>query len=184
MPGEENDFLIGQFSTMGGYLEYGTGSSTISAIKGGVKKITSVETDGVWAANLKKLAQPLLAIDQDFTIVNSNLGPTGQWGTPIDKELLNGADYASAPWLLDELDPTFVLIDGRFRVRTLLEVILRSQRPCTIMFDDYYEREHYWICNDYFDVQLRVGRAAIFFSNRKIAIPSAEILEQYSRDPR
>ena len=138
MPGEENDFLIGQFSTMGEYLEYGTGSSTISAIKGGVKKITSVETDGVWAANLKKLAQPLLAIDQDFTIVNSNLGPTGQWGTPIDKELLNGADYASAPWLLDELDPTFVLIDGRFRVRTLLEVILRSQRPCTIMFDDYY----------------------------------------------
>ncbi len=184
MPVEENEFLIGQFSTMTEYLEYGTGSSTISAIKSGVKKITSVETDGVWAASLRKLAQPLLISDQEFVVLSSNMGPTGEWGTPIDKELLAGDEYASAPWLLGEVDPTFVLIDGRFRVRTLFEVILRSQRPCTIMFDDYYERDHYWICNDYFDVQLRVGRAAIFFTKRVIALPTEEILEKYAKDPR
>ncbi|CAM5359465.1 hypothetical protein ACFFJ0_18645 [Sphingobium scionense] len=125
-------------------LEYGSGGSTELAAAMPGKFIMSVESDAEWARALRqKLGQ---AHPPSRTIIHHvDIGPTGDWGRPIDTTLWR--DYHRYPNDIWERPffrhPDVILIDGRFRTACLATAMLRTRRPLVILFDDYVNRPKY-----------------------------------------
>lgn len=126
-------------------LEYGSGGSTFLAASAN-KRVITVESDEVWLSKLiakydeKKLSGfiiPLLA----------NIGKTENWGYPDDETQWKlWSQYPGLPWKYcktHNLHPDVVLIDGRFRVASFIASCVCTEKPITLMFDDYVERRHY-----------------------------------------
>lgn len=144
-------------------LEYGTGGSTILASEGCGRLVFGVESDRAWALRLQAeidrrgLPSPALVYHVD-------IGPTGDWGRPIGTEAWTKFHrYPLAIW--DEpffRQPDVVLIDGRFRPACLMTVLLRTERPVTVLFDDYRDRPAYHSVERFVRPSAMVGRMAIF----------------------
>lgn len=130
-------------------LEYGSGGSTLLAMRLKVPHVFSVESDLSWTRNLEE------RVSQDFpsqhcVIHHVDIGPTKEWGRPADNSgFARYHRYPADVWdRQDFVDPDVVLIDGRFRTACFLATILRARKPLTILFDDYVDREYYhWIEN-------------------------------------
>src|SRR5687767_427938 len=97
-------------------VEYGTGGSTILALSAGVQ-LLSVESDADWLNKVKDIEIVRQAEQQGrATLIHVNVGPTGDWGFPIDQAHRQAwPNYSAAPWRHWE-NADLVLIDGRFRV--------------------------------------------------------------------
>jgi hypothetical protein len=97
--------------------------------------------------------------------------------------------YAKAPWRYFRIigqQPDLVLVDGRFRVACVLESLL-SLSPSSetqILLDDYIDRPHYTVVEQYADVEL-VGRMAVLRPRRLVdRIGVRRLVRQYCADPR
>ena len=144
-------------------LEYGSGGSTVAASEKRDKLVFSVESDHVWAIrlqyeiDLRNLPSPALVYHVD-------IGPTGHWGRPLGPEAWTRFHrYPLAIW--DEpffRQPDVILIDGRFRPACLLAVLLRTQKPVTVLFDDYAQRPAYHSVEAFLKPTEMVGRMAVF----------------------
>ena len=93
-----------------------------------------------------------------------DIGPTGNWGRPLGPEAWTRFyRYPLAIW--DEpffRQPDVVLIDGRFRPACLMAVLLRTQKPVTVLFNDYTERPTYHSVEAFLKPTETVGRMAVF----------------------
>ena len=52
------------------------------------------------------------------------------------------------PWRVMQrhgVNPDIVFIDGRFRVASFLATYLNASKPCTVVFDNYRDRECYHV---------------------------------------
>ena len=58
--------------------------------------------------------------------------------------------------------PDVVLIDGRFRVACFLTSLLKSKVGAVIIFDDYSDRNHYHVVEEFVEVSHLEQRQAIF----------------------
>lgn len=131
------------------YLEYGAGGSTVEAI-GSVPFVVSVETD---VRYLRAVEKKVATVENrgEFNPVAVDIGWTSKWGQPVvtrrsTSRLERWRRYPSAPWaLLEERGkiPDFVLVDGRFRLASMLESLLRlpDGADCLFMFDDFEARK-------------------------------------------
>jgi hypothetical protein len=128
------------------YLEYGTGGTTLLAARQQVPKIIAVESDQNWMFALRhRLAAQGLA--DAVTMLHVDVGPTGDWGFPIDDSgWRNYHRYALWPWvdLGQSVTPDLVLIDGRFRPACLLATAIHAPAGTRVLFDDYYDRPYYF----------------------------------------
>ena len=153
------------------YLEYGCGGSTVLAANSGVEMIFSVETDGAWAA---KVRLALADKKVDLNLTHCDVGKVGAWGRPIDSsEFKNYHRYAIVPWEAAQRGksvPDLVLVDGRFRVASFLYSLLRAEPGTTILFDDYAERKHYHIVEDFCAMSNLEGRMAVFTADLKLPV--------------
>jgi hypothetical protein len=153
-----------------GYLEFGSGGSTLEAARLGLKTL-SVEADRFFAEAVRRAIPKGAPVE----IMDINLGLTREWSRPVfvsptRRRLQRWKSYSSAPFdRLEELGwfPDFVLIDGRFRRACALQTareILRRRLAVTVMIDDYFDpaRAHYHSVEGWLGVPQRVGRAAIF----------------------
>ena len=122
-------------------LEYGSGGSTVLAAKLG-RRTFSVESDKAWA---QRLAAHVAPISDQVTVHYADVGPTGPWGTPAKSRFYPQFHrYALSVWdRPDFVQPDLVLIDGRFRAACLVAVMMRTQKPITVLFDDYRRRRYY-----------------------------------------
>lgn len=166
-----------RYSRAASVLEYGSGRSTVLAAKLKVPHLSAVESDATWAGRLQT------GIEEDFpgqacVVRPVDIGPTRSWGKPV-----NAAGHARyhlcATEIWDRADfvaPDVVLIDGRFRVACFLTVLMRTQKPVTVLFDDYGDRNYYrWI--EEFAVPVgRAGRMAEF-----VIEPGARAFRDWSR---
>lgn len=124
------------------YLEYGSGGSTIHVSRFiNLKKIRSIESDYNFFLQMKK---KLPALDLNYI----NVGKTGPCGTPIDPKVIGLWENYSNKYS-SEFD--LVLIDGRFRVACLLDIILKQGNP-TILFHDFNNRPEYHIIKKFCDI--------------------------------
>lgn len=117
------------------YFEFGAGGSTyyVCSIPT-VETITSVESDMVYINKIKILCPRA-------NILFADIGPTKEWGYPINKAY-NWANYCNM-WDKRCIEPDTVLIDGRFRVACALKIILTSNP--LIIIHDFLNRKQYHI---------------------------------------
>ena len=164
-PAEVADFVRAAYAEAKVVLEYGSGGSTVLAARAAGTRCFSVESDARWADNLR------LFLDAECpghraVVHHADIGPTTDWGRPAKVSIFSAPAYARYPrsvWQRpDFVHPDLVLIDGRFRVGCFLAVLARIERPTTILFDDYAERSHYHVVEQFGPPAHTVGRMAVF----------------------
>ena len=144
-------------------LEYGSGGSTALALETGAEFVMSVETDKAWARSM----QDTLSADYDparFEIFHVDIGKTRKWGRPVGTDAYRSY-YRVATDVWDQSwfrQPDVVLVDGRLRTGCFFTTMLRTQKPVTVLFDDYFNRPAYKVVERYFSPVDAAGRMAQF----------------------
>jgi hypothetical protein len=174
-----------------GYLEFGSGGSTLAAAKAGVRAI-SVEGDPVYA----RVVQRTLGDTPNLEIIHVDIGLTREWSRPVvtwrsKERLRKWRAYIEVPFArLAGWFPDFVLVDGRFRKACVLQTARQAmllQHPVTIMVDDYFDtgRQHYHEVEQWVGHPQRFGRAAVFeLAGGQSAMPSSDDIEAAAKDYR
>jgi len=150
------------------YLEFGAGGSTVYA-EGveSVKKGYSIESDLAWIEKVKGQLKY-----GKFEIIHGDIGPTKELGYPVDivgqAELFKNYSVSVVP--SDAVD--LCLIDGRFRVKTCLEVLLRFPEA-TILFHDFTIRPQYKPVLAFSDIVEEVDTLVVL--KRKVGVLDSDI---------
>ena len=132
------------------YVEFGCGGSTLHAASLGVPGIVSVDSSAHWLQQVAgKCVEAKLATKP--TLVFADIGPTGDWGYPVDEscrdrwpnyaasiEGMAGTEYAD-----------LYLVDGRFRVSCFLKTLQRCKPDAVILFHDFASRREYHIVRQF-----------------------------------
>lgn len=184
MPDPEAALLRDAYLTADCILEYGSGGSTVMAGEMPGKTVFSVESDAVWLAMMRDWFASTPAI-ADVRLHHADIGPTGDWGHPTDEtHFRQWPGYALSVWDRSDFQhPDVVLIDGRFRVASLLTTAFRIKRPVVALFDDYRDRKPYHGVENLLKPAAMVGRMARF-ELVPMAFPAdrtAWILNYYTR---
>lgn len=167
------------------YLEYGCGGSTVQAAAIGARTIYSVDTDKRW---LEQGLQALRGTGSAVVLIHCDLGPVLEWGYPASTQKIKEFHtYAALPWGAAQSArqaPDLVLVDGRFRVASFLYSLACAQAGTTILFDDYADRPHYHVVEEFCQPRAFAGRMARFQAG-PIADPLALLrrFAQYSIEP-
>lgn len=145
------------------YLEWGSGGSTLAAVRSEIRQIVSVETDRAWIDRLKQNEEIASALANNRVIFRHvDIGPVAQWGMPIGTEKIRDwPRYAVDPFVATDLNFDVILVDGRFRIHCLLAAANCAADGATIFLHDYATRHSYTIADKYFDTIDRVDSAAI-----------------------
>lgn len=186
LPPEEAAAVAVAYGAARVILEYGSGGSTAMAAEMPGKTIVSVESDRVWANGMRDwfAAHPTPSVP---VIHHADIGPTKDWGYP--KQLRSHRKWAVYPVEIWDkpgfVAPDTVLIDGRFRVACFLTVLLKTQSPVTVLWDDYADRPHYHRVEDLLRPVAMAGRLARFDITPMTLPPSAlRLLADSYLDPR
>ena len=162
-PSDEGHLLRRVYDVAHIILEYGSGGSTVLASEQPGKLVFSVESDQAGAIRLQHEID-LRNLPSPALVYHVDIGPTGDWGRPLGSEAWTRFyQYPLAIW--DEpffRQPDVVLVDGRFRAACLMAVLLRTQKPVTVLFDDYAERPAYHSVGAFVKPTKIVGRMAVF----------------------
>lgn len=153
------------------YLEYGSGNSTLLAKK--LKKnFISIEADKSFFNYLKYKKK----IDE---IKYIDIGPTKYFSYPIlpffliKNKIVKYSNYIKKIVLDKKKIPDLILLDGRYRVYTLINILNylltnKINQKITIIIDDYEKRENYKITKKLIKVRV-IGRfGVIYYKNYKI----------------
>lgn len=144
-------------------LEYGSGGSTRIAAGLPGRFVVSVESDPDWARALQAEidgASPVSPV----VVHHADIGPVARWGRPRDR----GAWRRFYRYPLEVWEqpffrqPDVVLIDGRLRTACLATVLLLTEKPVTVLFDDYGVRPLYQVMERVIRPARRIGRMAEF----------------------
>lgn len=142
------------------YFEYGCGKSTEFVLKCSNAQVFAVDTSAEWVNRLQSSCQK--PFGNRIKLQWVDVGPVGNWGTPTSYgNRANFSEYRDWLWNL-RIKPDLVLIDGRFRVSCFLASLKFADIGTKIIFDDYYNRPHYHVAQEFCDVVDRCGRQALF----------------------
>lgn len=161
-----------------GYFEYGCGGST--AIANGMSnllRIASVETDFEWAKRVHEVCP-------DVNMIWVDIGPTKEFGQPVDESLRIGWPRVPEVWLKAEQHYDLVLIDGRFRVACAALICLNPKHVKRICFDDFTSRPQYHVILPFIDILETVDTMIVF--QPKVGLDRdtlQQIYERYKYDP-
>ncbi len=164
------------------YAEFGTGGSTLMAVRAGFETVVGVESDPAWATKVRE--DPAIAPGAAagrVSILHADIGPVGASGSPVGRTHLDRwPRYIATMWA--EWDrrggfPDLVLVDGRFRVACCLSVALlaatgRHPPPLVLLHDVVAERPAYARVFDAFHLEEQAGSLCVL-SPRQRTAPSA-----------
>jgi hypothetical protein len=172
MPTAEKKVLMEYYEKSKGILEFGSGSSTIFALKMD-KYIVSVENDRSFYSALKVYLSNF-KLDIDTTLIYANTGLTGKYGSPFLYTLTpaiseKGFKYVLSGYLnIEKGRVDLIFVDGRWRVGCCLYSIFYFDNNIDLFLDDYEtERNYAFIINKYFIVT-NFGRLAKLEKRNKI----------------
>jgi hypothetical protein len=141
------------------YAEYGVGKSSLWVLANTRASIFAVDTSQYWIDLVRSKASESAS---RFNIDWIDLGPIGWAGRP--KNYARRAafqNYIESPWNRDQ-KPEVILVDGRFRVACFLYSLANADPGATIFFDDYEDRDHYHVVEEFLKPTRFCGRQAIF----------------------
>lgn len=143
-PAEVGDWVRDLYSGAEVILEYGSGGSTVLASEMEGKRIFSVESDKRWMGMMQAYFDAA-GTTSPVALHYAKIGPVGKWGRPKDEsgwEMYHR--YPNSVWDRNDFEaPDLVLVDGRFRAACLVTAMLRTEKPVTVLFDDYVGRKQY-----------------------------------------
>jgi len=186
LPEAEAERLRAAYEGAGVVLEYGSGGSTVMAAEMPGKTVFSVESDRDWAEMMLGWfeANPP-ATGSDAKVIWVDIGPTKEWGHPAKaSKHLRFAQYPLAVWDMDGFSqPDVVLVDGRFRTGCVMATAFRTQKPVTVLVDDYKRRKAYHKVEEFLGVPRMTGRMAEFEVTPMLPPPARllEIVEMMTR---
>jgi len=141
------------------YGEYGCGASTVWVAHHTAAKIVSVDSSAEWIAKVELENE---SYREKLHIDRVDLGEIAAWGYPTTYRYRSRFhDYVASPWR-HGVKPDLVLIDGRFRVACFLHSLLTAEPGTRLIFDDYNNRPHYHLVEEFCPVKEREGRQALF----------------------
>jgi hypothetical protein len=144
------------------YLEYGAGGSTVRAARHGARHIIAVESSRNWADAVRGQVGGAAHVE----VLYCDIGEVGAWGRPVDTQGIHAYHaYMRSPWQAARrqgLVPSVVMVDGRFRVACFLYSLLCAQAGTIILFDDYVNRPHYHVVEEFSRPCAFHGRLAVF----------------------
>lgn len=146
------------------YLEYGSGASTLYALNVcHVPQVVAVETAPSWAQTVKAQQQ---SPNSELALLFCDVGPVRDYGRPATHtKITDYWRYMALPWQhvrAQRWSPDLVLIDGRFRVASFLYSLMCARVGTPILFDDYFNRPHYFEVERFCRISERHGRMALF----------------------
>ena len=119
-------YLASMYLEGSSIVEYGMGGSTLLALRSGLDVI-SVETDNNYISKVQSAikSSDIPSYGASLFPILCDIGPTTDFGNPdltyemSPQRIQSFSSYASSPWNFcskSSIKPSFVLIDGRFRV--------------------------------------------------------------------
>lgn len=170
-PVEERELFESLLETTDHYLEFGGGSSTISALSSGIARVTTLDSDGALLTTLQEVF-PVVRRDasQVFEPMRLSAPAIGPWGYPLGNRKTDfPRQYRT---ILAGLPPAdLVLIDGRYRVACFLEVLRNLTQPVVVLWDDYAVREEYHVVESVVGKPELVGRMGKFVLTERKRVP-------------
>lgn len=167
----EIDFLVKKLEKANNFLEFGSGASTLIALRNANISVVSIDTSQEYVKYLSEEIEILGLPIENVMFLLVDVGPTGWWGRPLDNSSADKfPDYSRVPFeKINSISfvPDLILIDGRFRVATFLNTILNCPGS-TIIFDDYHDRPHYSVVETIVKPTEKCGRLAIFQSPNEL----------------
>jgi len=166
------------------YLEYGSGGSTIYAANvAHVPTVLSTESDVTWRNRVLESISD--ASRSKVHVEYWDIGEVAEWGYPKDQSKIgNYWGYMAQPWRVakeQNLVPDTVLIDGRFRVACFLFSLLSARIGTKILFDDYLDRPHYFVVEQFCQLKATRGRMGLFSATKDFSITDiCENIAKYS----
>ena len=140
------------------YGEYGCGKSTAYVAENSAAEILSVDSSKVWTDKVRAA----LPDSRDASIEYVDCGPLGDWGRPLDYTRRDSFQrYTDFLWS-GERHPDLVLVDGRFRVACFLTSLQKAEPGSVILFDDYRDRPHYHLVEEFVEPFDECGRQFAF----------------------
>jgi hypothetical protein len=174
------------------YLEYGMGASTVLAWQT-ADVVVAVESDVHMLAAVRRALSSSGRNPRLSRLILADIGFTKEWGKPVftrptRRRLARWESYAMAPWAFlkqHAIVPETILIDGRFRVACALVSLLNLERasPCVLLVDDYGDRPHYRMLEDFADRASTQGCMALFRKKADFdAVRCLQALQVSNRD--
>ncbi|MDF7760126.1 tetratricopeptide repeat protein [Kosakonia cowanii] len=179
MSAEEREMFEKYLKKTKRYYEFGSGGSTKLATRHGVE-VFGVESDKFWVETLRDEAGPLCNVDY------VDIGPTKEWGYPIDETDNNKFPDYSEAIMRYENGFDVILIDGRFRVACTLNAIKHTlkhqpaRQKTVIIIHDFWDRPNYHVVLRFLDVVDSAESLGVFKLKKKIDLKHLdELLEEY-----
>lgn len=163
------------------YAEFGTGGSTLLAVRTPFDVVVGVESDPEWARKVREDEEVAAAIAAGrASILHADIGPTGAWGGPVDRDKpQKWPNYIATMWSEWERRQSFpdlVLVDGRFRVACALSVALlaaaqRGDRaaPLVVLHDVSDRRPNYNRVFDFFHLEEQAESLVVMAPRQRVA---------------
>ncbi|MER8829456.1 hypothetical protein NKH73_22215 [Mesorhizobium sp. M0938] len=147
MTPKEVDLLSSFLSKTKHYFEFGMGGTTLLASSLVAQSVTSIESDKEWVEKVRsEIGDPKIKI----TLRHIYVGPTGGWGTPVDRSHEHlFPTYSNAIVEADTEKIDFCLVDGRFRVACFMTALLWLRQDAIIAIHDYTVRPHYHLVEEF-----------------------------------
>jgi hypothetical protein len=147
------------------YAEFGTGGSTLEAVRQGFDAVVAVDSDRNWVSALRSHAELRPAIREGrLNILHGQIGPTGAWGGPVGTDSMKlWPNYVATQWKAwaERGDtPDLLFVDGRFRVACALSALLACPAaPPRLMMHDMVEHRlrGYGAVLEFYDVEAKAA---------------------------
>lgn len=171
------------------YLEFGLGGSTLRALQKSNAKIETIDTSKEWIGIIKKYWYIRKNLNKKLTIHYIDIGPTKEWGYPIDDKNKEKFPLFSKS-IFEKIDPKkidTVLVDGRFRVACTLRTIIKchSNKNLKIMIHDFWNRPHYHDVLKFLDVIDKSDTLGVFKVKKEFDFDLCQKLyEEYKYNPK
>ncbi|MFK7899119.1 MAG: hypothetical protein AB8B61_00030 [Cyclobacteriaceae bacterium] len=146
MSDEEKNLLIKSLKQATHYLEFGTGGSTVLALKH-CKKVYSVESDKKWISVMRQVKYfKLMEKFRILRVLLTYIGPLKEWGHPTGDEEYRHLYEKYSSEIFKKIDAKkidTVFIDGRFRVACTLKTIIECNKSVRILIHDWNRTQYH-----------------------------------------
>jgi hypothetical protein len=165
------------------YLEFGSGGSTWLAAAQCKEWLITIDSSREWLDNVRQ--QTLLSATKPETVF-VDIGPIGDWGTPIDPHSRHKwPAYHENIWLREQCaNADLYFVDGRFRVACAMQCMLHSKPGSLIAIHDFSDRPHYHVVRRVAREIATAELLSIFVRSDTLDLDLAtEILDDHRFDP-
>lgn len=167
------------------YLEFGSGGSTCLAANSVRTSVLSVDSSKIWQDDVARYCSDnVVRVPPRLCYVD--IGPTGEWGYPTDESTIDRwPNYHSQIWSETSASGAdLFLVDGRFRVACVMQILLNCEADALIMMHDFASRPQYHVVKDVAREIARSGNLAVFQSkNSRNRFRIMEILRDHKVEP-